>query len=361
MAEEAPGPGSPAVLQSEAGYAGLVAEYMSVRETRPGRIIGRIKEPIAGSVAAMSELFRGRGMVAYVGRQGTEHEVSYALAPVLKPPRRWVNLVLFLATVLTTLFVGAGQLGHNPLAHPLELVYGLPFAASILLILGSHELGHYAVARRLGVDATLPYFLPVPHPMTGTMGAFIRMRSPVPSRGALVKVGVAGPLVGFLVALPVTAVGLALSSVVDKRAGQGIELGSSLVFWLLSRISHPGLPADKDLMLHPVAFAGWLGLFVTALNLLPAGQLDGGHIAYAVLGRFRRVFGWLVVGVLALLGFFWLGWPFWAVMIMVFGLNHPRPLDDLTPLSRTEWLLAAVGLLLLVLTFIPAPFGRARV
>jgi len=346
--------------QQDSGFAGLVGRYMRVREAVPGRLIGTIQEPLASSVAGIRDLFKSRGMVAYVSRSAQEHEVAYGYAPVLQPARRWVNLVLFLATILTTLLVGAFQLGHNPLAHPLELFYGLPFSASIILILGSHELGHYFVARRLGVDATLPYFLPVPHPMTGTMGAFIRIRSAVPSKGALVKVGLAGPLVGFLVALPVTLIGLRFSTVVDKQAGQGIQLGSSIIFWLLSQVWHPNLAPGKDLMLHPVAFAGWLGFFVTALNLLPAGQLDGGHIAYAVLGRFRKAFGWVVVALLALAGYFWLGWPFWALLIVLFGLRHPRPLDDLTPLTRTEALLAALGLLLLILTFMPAPFGGAR-
>jgi len=346
--------------QPDEGYAGLVRGYMSVREATPGRIVGTVHEPLAASIAGIQGLFKARDMVAYVSRRAGEHEVAYGHAPKLKPARRWVNLVLFLATILTTLFVGAFHLGHNPLQHPLELLYGLPFSLSIILILGSHELGHYLVARRLGVDATLPYFLPVPHPMTGTMGAFIRIRSAVPSKGALVKVGLAGPLVGFLVALPVTLIGLRLSTVVDKQAGQGIQLGSSVIFRLLSEVWHPNLPPDKDLMLHPVAFAGWLGFFVTALNLLPAGQLDGGHIAYAVLGRFRKAFGWVVVGLLALMGYFWLGWPFWAVLIMVSGLRHPQPLDDISPLTKTERLLALAGLLLLLLTFMPAPFGGAR-
>jgi membrane-associated protease RseP (regulator of RpoE activity) len=215
-------------------------------------------------------------------------------------------------------------------------------------------------ARRLGVDATLPYFLPVPHPMTGTMGAFIRITSPVPSKGALVRVGVAGPLVGFLVALPVSIIGLALSRPVAVSNAPGIQLGSPLIFWAISQALHPRLGAGWDLMLHPLAFAGWLGLFVTALNLLPVGQLDGGHIAYAVFGRRWYRWSWVIIGALILLGFFWLGWPFWAVLSLVFGLRHPPPLDDITSLSRTERWLALAGVVLLILTFTPAPFGSVR-
>ncbi len=339
-----------------------VQRYMDVTGAHLNRIKGRIREPVLGNLKRLKEVFKSAGLVASFAKADQGHEIVYGESRTLKPPKRWVNLVLFLATILTTLFVGSFQMGHNPIENPFALLYGFPFSLSIILILGSHELGHYFAARRLGVDVTLPYFLPVPHPMTGTMGAFIKIRSPVPSKGALVKVGVAGPLVGFLVALPVTIIGLSLSRVVTAdAAARGIQLGSPLVFWLLSRLVVGETPAGADLMLHPVAFAGWLGCFVTALNLLPVGQLDGGHIVYAVAGRFRKVLNWVVIGILVLMGFFWLGWPFWAILISVFGLRHPRPLDDITPLSRTEKILAAAGLVILILTFTPMPFGAIRV
>ncbi|MFO7639060.1 MAG: site-2 protease family protein [bacterium] len=339
-----------------------LTEHFEITGVRNNLILGRVREPLREHVAALRRLLAGRGLIGWFSREKDGHSLLIGPAPRLTPARRWVNLLLFLLTVFTTLFVGALQLGRNPLANPLELVHGLPFSLSIILILGSHELGHYFTARRLGVDATLPYFLPVPHPLTGTMGAFIKMRSPVPDKSALVRVGIAGPLVGFLIALPVTVIGLMLSRVVDTGPDTpGISLGSSLVFHLLSWFRFGSMPEGRDVMLHPVAFAGWLGFFVTALNLLPAGQLDGGHIAYAVAGRFRPAVGWVVIGALLLMGHFWLGWPFWAVLIALFGLRHPRPLDELTPLNRADRLLAVVALVLLVLTFIPAPFGAVRV
>ena len=262
-----------------------VARHMDVSSTEGNRIYGRIHEPVPESIVELKKAFAGYGLIAYFSRHKDGHEIVYGEAPRLKQPRRWVNLVLFLATVLTTLLVGAFQMGKNPFVNPLDLYHGIPFSLSILLILGSHELGHYFTARRLGVDATLPYFLPVPHPMTGTMGAFIKMRSPVPSKAALIRVGVAGPLVGFIVAIPVTIIGLAMSTTVAlDGTTPGIQLGSSLIFWLLSHLRFGSLPQGVDVMLNPVAFAGWLGFFVTGLNLLPAGQLDGGHIVYAVLG-----------------------------------------------------------------------------
>uniref|UniRef100_A0A7C4C9V1 Site-2 protease family protein n=1 Tax=candidate division WOR-3 bacterium TaxID=2052148 RepID=A0A7C4C9V1_UNCW3 len=224
------------------------------------------------------------------------------------------------------------------------------------MILGSHELAHYLVARRLGVDATLPYFLPIPHPFTGTMGAFIKMRSPVPSRSALVRVGIAGPLAGFAVAIPVSAIGLALSRQVAVGDEPVLRLGSPLVFELISRLVQ-GVPEPGfDVMLHPLAFAGWLGMFVTALNLLPVGQLDGGHIVYGVLGRRYRVFRWFVLGAVVLMGLFWPGWWFWALLVIVFGLRHPPPLDDVTRLDRQDRLLVVAAALLLALTLTPVPF-----
>jgi membrane-associated protease RseP (regulator of RpoE activity) len=270
-------------------------------------------------------------------------------------------VLLFVLTIGTTLLVGSINHGGDPFKHPLDLLLlGWPFSLSIILVLGSHELAHFLTARRLGVDATPPYFLPVPHPMTGTMGAFIRINSPVPTKSALVRVGVSGPLVGFLVALPVSFIGLLLSKPVAITGSQGIQLGSPLIFWLFSELLHPRLGSGKDLLLHPVAFAGWLGLFVTALNLLPIGQLDGGHVAYAVFGKRWQKLSWIVIAVLALMSFFWLGWAFWAVLVVVLGLRHPPPLDDLTPLSKADWRLVAAAVLIMVLTFTPAPFGSVR-
>ena len=260
-------------------------------------------------------------------------------------------------TIGTTLLVGSVNQGGNPFKHPLDLLLlGWPFSLSIILVLGSHELAHFLTARHLGVDATPPYFLPVPHPMTGTMGAFIRITSPVPTKSALVS----GPLVGFLVALPVSFIGLLLSKPVAVNGSQGIQLGSPLIFWLMSELLHSKLGPGRDLLLHPAAFAGWLGFFVTALNLLPIGQLDGGHVAYAVFGKRWQKLSWIVIAVLALMGYFWLGWTFWALLVIVLGLRHPPPLDDLTPLNKADWRLVAAAVVIMVLTFTPAPFGSVR-
>jgi membrane-associated protease RseP (regulator of RpoE activity) len=334
---------------------------MQIVGIRGNRIDGRIHEPVTDNLAALKQVFRTAGHIAYFERTPDGHAITYGYAPPRRRRRLWINVVLFLLTVGTTLLVGSLNNGGDPFKRPLDLLLlGWPFSLSIILVLGSHELAHFFTARRLGVAATPPYFLPVPHPMTGTMGAFIRIDSPVPTKSALVRVGVSGPLVGFLVALPVCFVGLLLSKPVDVVASKGIQLGSPLVFWGISELLHPNLGPGKDLLLHPAAFAGWLGLFVTAMNLLPIGQLDGGHVAYAVFGKRWQKLSWIVIAALVLMGFFWAGWPFWAVLAVMLGLRHPPPLDDITPLNSVDWRLVAVAVIIIVLTLTPAPFGSVR-
>ncbi len=337
-----------------------LARFMAIESIQGNRIRGRIFEPVNENIENLKQVFARNGAVAFFEKEGDGHVVSYGYLPQNRPVRLWVNILLLVLTIFTTLMVGALHAGKNPFAGPLNLLSGIPFSLGIILILGSHELAHYLTARAYGVDATPPYFLPVPHPMTGTMGAFIRIRSPVPSRSALVRVGVAGPLTGFLVAIPISVVGLALSRVqpVPENAPL-LRLGSPLIFELISRLFHRLPGPGFDVVLHPLAFAGWLGMFVTALNLLPVGQLDGGHIAYAILGRRYRLFSFMIIGALLLLGVFWLGWPFWAFLATILGLKHPPPLDNITPLNRTDIILALVALTVFALTFTPAPFPGA--
>jgi len=339
---------------------GQISRYMAIEAIQGNRISGRIYEPVLKNIAELKQVFSQTGAIAFFEKQGDGHLVTYGYPSKTRPVRLWVNIILLAATIMTTLFVGALHAGKNPVAHPLNLISGIPFSLGMIMILGSHELAHFLTARRYGVDATPPYFLPVPHPMTGTMGAFIKIRSPVPTRSALVRVGVAGPLVGFLVAIPVSVIGLALSTVKPVPPnGQLLRLGSPLIFEIISRIFHSTPAPGYDVVLHPLAFAGWLGMFVTALNLLPVGQLDGGHIAYAILGRHYRFFSIFIIAALLLMGFFWLGWPFWAFLTTALGLRHPPPLDNITPLTRTDVLLTVLALVVMLLSFTPAPFPGA--
>ncbi len=303
------------------------------------------------------------------------HEIALVRLPAAarRAPEGWkgwrLNLALFLATVLTTVLVGTGsdlavltlagaQAWWQNLLSPGKLLEGVAFSASLLLILGLHEFGHYAAARAYGVQVSLPYFVPLPLWPMGTMGAIIRMRSPIPNRKVLFDVGIAGPLFGLAVAVPVLVLGLWLSPV-TRVSGVVFQEGNSLAYLLLKWIIKGPIPAGSDVMLHPMALAGWLGLFVTALNLLPLSQLDGGHIAYAVLGRSFRKAVWLFLGVLVALFLVsrWEGWLVWVVLAVALGLRHPPPLDDLTPLDRPRRRLALLALGLLVTLLTPLPFA----
>lgn len=268
-----------------------------------------------------------------------------------------VHSILFLLTLLTTLIAGAIQQGVNPLETPGGIWQGIPFSFTLLIILGAHEFGHYFMARHHGVDVTMPYFIPAPS-FIGTFGAFIKMRSPLSDRCGLLDVGVAGPVAGLVAALPVTVAGLALSEVRPMTAEAGVSLGSSLLFSLLGWIVHGSLPQGMDIILHPVAFSGWIGLLVTCLNLLPIGQLDGGHVAYALLlGRRQRLLARIVFAALIVLGATsWTGWLIWAAILYIMGLDHPPTIREWKPLGRRERLLGWGAMGIFVFTFTPAPF-----
>jgi membrane-associated protease RseP (regulator of RpoE activity) len=276
--------------------------------------------------------------------------------------RRLGPLLLFIATVLTTLGAGSLMAGADPFADPSALLEGIPFSAALLAILGAHEFSHFAMSRRHGVQASLPLFIPAPS-LAGTFGAVIRIESPIPDRRSLLEIGVAGPLAGFLVALPIAVAGLRLSHVVVHAAagsggtGAAIGLGDSLLFMLLERAVLGPLPEAASLLLHPVAFAAWIGFFVTAINLLPVGQLDGGHVLYALAGPRQTGISRMAVLALAPLGFLWWGWFLWGAMLLLMGLRHPPVTYEGTPAGRYEKVLGALAAALLVLTFAPAPFS----
>lgn len=287
-------------------------------------------------------------------RQQGDQDLVIAYAEVFSPTksRLWVPVALFLATVLTTTLVGAGIAGADVLRNPLAIFQGVPFAATLLLILGIHELGHYAMGRWHGVHVTLPYFIPVPLGL-GTFGAFIQMKSPMRNRTALFDIGLAGPVAGFVAALPLLVIGLLLS---DVRVGSG-SMGRSLLTQVLIDLLQPHGPGFA-VQLHPVAIAAYFGILLTGFNLLPAGQLDGGHIAYAALGRAARPLAIFTLVAMVLLGIFlWQGWLLWAAFVFFTGLRHPSPLNDITPIDAPRRALALAAVLLLAVTFIPVPFA----
>ena len=282
----------------------------------------------------------------------------------------WRHLILFLLTVATTMLVGAEHFASFNLDYgnraldlstPPFILNGLWYSASILAILGAHEFGHYYACRCYGVDVSLPYFLPAPLPLTGTLGAFIRIRQPIPGKRELFDIGIAGPIAGFIVALPVLLVGMSLSRLTALPADtQGfVELGEPLLFKGVAWLFWGTPPEGYSINMHPMAFAAWFGLLATALNLFPIGQLDGGHIAYAVLGRKSTLVTLATVVCLIGLTFVSSSWLVWTVltvvMLVAFGPRHPPTMDEDIPLDRTRLWLAAAALLMFIICFTPAP------
>src|SRR2546425_9583902 len=281
--------------------------------------------------------------------------------PRMRFARRQVNLLLLLLTLPSIVFFGGAwnwsAYSGQPLFSAASIGYGaIFFSIPLLTILGSHEMGHYLVAKHYKVQASLPFFLPSAPPL-GTLGAFISMRDPIPNRRALLDIGVSGPLVGFAIAIPVTLAGLALSTastaLPPNAVGEAIR--PSILFSFLSLF----FPLPSSFSLHPLAFAGWVGLFVTAINLLPAGQLDGGHVARALLGRRQFYVSWAAVLVLFSLSFVttYPGWFIFGFLILMLGVRHPPPLNDLTRLDPARKLVGIVAAPLLIVTFVPQPFA----
>jgi membrane-associated protease RseP (regulator of RpoE activity) len=284
-----------------------------------------------------------------------------------------LNIALFLLTLLTTTTAGAYMNGEDiSFLHPIAalgaLSSGLSFSIPLMLILFAHEMGHYLTSRYHSVDTSLPYFIPAPPSLfiIGTFGAFIRMREAARTRRVMFDIGAAGPWAGVLLAIPAVIIGLYLSDVtpLDKSAG-GLELGNSLLFLGLSHIVLGVDPSTVNVNLNPIAFAGWLGLFVTTLNLLPVGQLDGGHVIYALFPRHHRTISVLfvvscvlmVLVPLALGLTFWGGWLLWAVLSIALGLGHPSTVDRNTPLNPRRALAAWATVALFIVTFSPVPLS----
>jgi membrane-associated protease RseP (regulator of RpoE activity) len=284
----------------------------------------------------------------------------------LRDPRKWLpNVILLLLTLVTTTFMGAvlaqGELLlQNPrllFQQPRLILTGLPSALTIMSILGIHELSHYLVARRNRIETTLPYFIPVPLGF-GTFGAIIHSRTPWENRKALFDVGLAGPLAGLVVALPLFFIGLLVSPAGPSVPG-ATYLGSPLLLQWAEKLAYAirGIPQDYDIYANAMTFAAWFGVIVTGVNLLPVGQLDGGHVAYAVLGRWAQVLGILIlISLIALGALVWNGWYIWAALILMSGLQHPAPLNSLEPLGARRVVLGVLVFVLTILLFSPSPF-----
>ena len=294
-----------------------------------------------------------------------QRDPQYQAPPASTFSTLGLPIILFGLTIFTTLWAGALHLNTKPVngawdfltQYPASLFRGLPFAGTLMGILVTHELGHYILSRIHRVPASLPLFIPGPPHFIGTFGAVIRMRSPIMNRRALFDIGVAGPITGFIAAVFALIIGLSLSEIVPRTQTFGLQLGEPLFLQFIAWIIFGPIPATHDIVLHPIGFAAWFGFFVTALNLIPIGQLDGGHVAFAVFGKRQRTLALIAVPILLILGLIgWPGWILWAGLAGLVGLSHPPVVDPQTTLGKKRMWVAWSALAIFILSFSPVPF-----
>lgn len=293
-----------------------------------------------------------------------------------KKPRTAINVVLFFLTVLSTTIAGALLEGaplfrhwnivveglRFPVSIPLPilgnwhfLAKGFPFSLALIAILSAHEMSHYFASKRYGINVSLPYFIPAPT-IFGTFGAIIKIRSPLTDRKAIFDIGLAGPLAGAIIAMPVLYIGLKMSCIKMMPRVSGEVLGSSILLNFMVRFALGNLPPYYQISLHPVASAAWVGLLVTSLNLMPVGQLDGGHISYALLGEKAKGLGSaFIIGLIILAVFVWPVWLVWATVLYFMGVKHPAPLNPYVRLDLKRKLLGILAFFLFIITFTPIP------
>jgi membrane-associated protease RseP (regulator of RpoE activity) len=328
-----------------------------------------LTEPFDPPVAPLSPLNSALEPQRFPGMDPATVAETWQPVP-RRPDRVWIHVVLFLLTLGTTTVAGVGHylafLGNvSPVNFNLSLLWhGFEFSFTILAILGTHEMGHYLACRYYGVDATLPFFIPMPIPFTGTLGAVIRIRQPILDKSALFDIGVAGPIAGFLIAVPALLLGLHWSTLIPistfAKEASAVWLGEPLLFKAANWIVWGQIPDSLSLNMHPIAFAAWFGLLMTALNLFPIAQLDGGHLSYAVFGsRIATRITFAAFAVVVGLTLVATTWIFWAVvlgvMLYMAGPRHPPVMDEHVPINRTRLWLAVVAVIIFAVCFTPAP------
>ncbi len=274
---------------------------------------------------------------------------------VRQPQKKALNIVLFILTVGSTLFMGSILEGGNPFESIWQLRLGVPFSGTLLGIIGLHEFGHYYMCRRHGVNATLPFFIPAPT-IIGTLGAVIRIKSPITTNKALFDIGAAGPIAGFVVTVPAIIYGLHTAEVREVADAAGaLTFGDPLFMKIAMKYIIGDIPDGFTVYISSVGFAGWVGLLVTAFNLLPIGQLDGGHIAYSLIGKKQTILGFGAFIALFPLTFFWWGWFVWIILSLVMKIKHPTAHTSMEPLDMKRKLIGLLCLLIFILCFIPVP------
>ncbi len=383
---------------------GMVSDVMDVNNI----VMGKDKEllRIRGKLFVESEeaykrlsVTLGRAGFTPLFRHDKEDHLVIVVRklPVQKTGNTWLNISMFVVTLVTVLYAGSMHSmesvelnsgidvtsGNNTVWLILKLLWtGWPFALSLLGILLAHEMGHYIAARKHGALVTLPYFIPFPSGFLGTMGAVIQMKGPIQNKRVLLDVALSGPFAGLIVAIPVVVIGLHLSEITPLPFS-GFQLEGNSIMYLAAKYlvfgellpkpldygqmpavihwivffftGNPGPNGGTDVFIHPVALAGWAGMLVTGLNLIPVGQLDGGHILYVLFGKSAKKWRPLVIVLLVALGFVWSGWWIWAILLYAFGQSHPEVLDEITELDDYRRSLAFVALILFFLLIVPVP------
>jgi len=316
-------------------------------------VSGSLEGDFKHLVADMKEI----GLIPVIAKPkepGSDYTISVIRKRKSKGFGIWVNIVLLIATLISTIYVGeqlyAGYFNITKFSWFLYVDGFIYFSAPLLFILGSHELGHYFVARRNGVAASLPFFIPAPT-ILGTLGAFISLRDPLPDRKTLIKVGAAGPLVGFVMSIVVAIIGAYLGTVQKPVAVTSSQVSYQISLPIIYSLIPPILAKN----VHPVAFAAWVGFLVTAINLFPIGQLDGGHIARGLMGNNARYFSYAFIVILVILGIYDISWILFAVIIIILGLSHPPPLNDVSKPGKKEMMVGVVAIALVLLCFSPQP------
>lgn len=369
----------------------LLAEYRLTSLPNDTLLQGTLRSDLDGASPEVQAALRAWPASCYLHHEDGTTSVALVYHATDERGRGpWLHLALFAATLVTTMAAGALMVGLDPFAteafrlgemripYPSGLSWaalrvGAPFALPFMSVLLAHEMGHYLAARQHRVRATLPYFIPFPPYLSiiGTVGAFIRLKGPTVRRSILFDVGAAGPLASFALSVPLLAIGFALSTAVPGRAtaeapfviqfaGQAVWLGTGAIAHVLATLFAPGVLGETPILLHPLALVGWLGLFITALNLLPLGQLDGGHILYALVPKHQSTAARLFMVALLPLGFLWWGWWAWALLIAVMHrgrLNHPAVVQPEKHIGRTRRILGLALVIIFFLTFVPVPLN----
>ncbi len=321
-----------------------------------GRIILKARPYLAREEALgiMNRRLKQSGFEGAVKEDGSGLLIGVREITTKKWP--YLNMVLFAATLVTMFFAPAFfEFNLNFLHQPGIIMERVQFTVALMLILLFHEFGHYLMGRRRGVLMSLPYFIPAPN-IVGTFGAVIKSRSPFTNRRDLIEVGAAGPIAGFVVAAIVLAFGLWHGKIIPSDMSHGMRLGDSLLIKILAYLVGGNMPAGYEYALSPTIFAGWVGLLVTMLNLLPLGQLDGGHILYGMAGKYQGVVAKIFLVFMVILGLKWPGWWIFGAFVLIFGLRHPPTFNDALPLSRTARIMGYASLVIFIISFIPVPF-----